>query len=368
MILTKILITRYGGAGDMLMMEPAIEALYYKYRPCEIHLRTHPHYVDLMPFHPLISKVIPGILTASESSAPGLPSDEKKPQGYDLFFNTTGCVEMNRGIHGIDSFAHSVGTPVLRRTPVLYLDPAVPVEPLDIVVHTPKRSDRSPRNADFRTYDIPMLLDAYLRAEGVPFKSITAIGAGEEQENGLQSFARTIAGAKLFIGPDSAGAHIAAALSVPSVVAYTRDFPAAIRTYHNVTIADDGDTESLLKTAVTVYANPPCRVPPPDMRQQALPTDMTKMAAPKFMGLLDREDWRGIVRKFHENLEIGGTMFLYEQHPRFSGKIDPLLLVKFLIEDVGFEIINYSATADSYGYFCVFARKHRRGQAMIRIE
>ena len=44
---TKILVTRYGGAGDMVMMEPVLEALYYKYAPAEVFLRTHPAYAVL---------------------------------------------------------------------------------------------------------------------------------------------------------------------------------------------------------------------------------------------------------------------------------------------------------------------------------
>ena len=178
MNLTKILVTRYGGAGDMIMMEPVLEALYYKYRPAEITLRTHPHYSDLHAFHPLLT-VLEGILTANHS-APGIPSDEKKPHGYDLFYNSTGCVEMNRGVHGIDSFAFSMSAIPFRRTPVLYLDPNVPVTPRDIVIHTPKQSDKSPRNNDFRVYDIPDTVGKFLDKQGVKFDSITAIGQGEE--------------------------------------------------------------------------------------------------------------------------------------------------------------------------------------------
>ena len=113
---TKLLVTRYGGAGDMIMMEPVLEALFYKYAPAELYLRTHPHYADLHRFHPLL-KIIQGVLTEN-ASMPGFKSDEKKPQGFDRFYNTTGCVEMNRGIHGIDSFALSTSAVPFRRTPL----------------------------------------------------------------------------------------------------------------------------------------------------------------------------------------------------------------------------------------------------------
>jgi hypothetical protein len=367
----------------MIMMEPVLEALYYRHRPAEIYLRTHPHYADLHPFHPLIEEVVPGILTASENSAPGLPSDEKKPQGYDFFYNTTGCVEMNRGVHGIDSFAFAMSAPPLRRTPVLYLDPKIPVEPQDIVIHMPKPGRASPRNADFRNYPVPAMIEAYLQKESVEFKSITVIGQGEEKAKGLQDFARTIAGAKLFVGPDSAGAHIAAALSVPHVVAYTPDFPRLTRAYPNTISVHDGDIKLLLKTVAHTYRN---LLEP----QVGLIEQLTEILGRRFMhgkvngpercdlpalssdradGLLlfdvtGEEKWRDNVREWADLLNDGGTLFLYEKHKKYGG-FDAVLLVKFLIESVGLEVLEYSATADLYGGYYVAARKRNQRQVMV---
>lgn len=375
MIPTKVLVTRYGGAGDMIMMEPALEALYYRHRPAEIYLRTHPHYEDLHPFHPLISEIVPGILTANKASAPGLPSDEKKPQGFDFFYNTTGCVEMNRGIHGMDSFAFATSAPLLRRTPVLYLDPSVPIQPLDIVVHTPKRCSlpgrESPRNADFRNYDVPSMLEDYFRKEGIEYQSIAAIGADSEIAGGLQEFARTIAGAKLFIGPDSAGAHIAAALSVPHIVAYTSAFPYRTRGYPSTIPVHDGDIQTLLKIAGATYRHLEAPAVTDPFHQAG---NHAWQVGSRFMfGLIGEdslfkteltrsEGWRDRLREFHEQLNEGGHLFLYEIHSKYGG-FDPVLLVKFMIESVGFEILEYTATADSYGYYYVAAKKARRASA-----
>ncbi len=374
----------------MIMMEPVLEALYYRHRPAEIYLRTHPHYADLHPFHPLIEEVVPGILTANENSAPGLPSDEKKPQGYDFFYNTTGCVEMNRGVHGIDSFAFAMSAPPLRRTPVLYLDPKIPVEPQDIVIHTPKTGRGSPRNADFRNYDVPAMIEAYLRKEGVEFKNITVIGQGEEMANGLQDFARTIAGAELFVGPDSAGAHIAAALSVPHVVAYTPNFPRLTRAYPNTISVHDGDIELLLKTVARAYRgitgkmkgtpHMPFRYPTAEtlgrrfMHGKVYGPDGCELPGPgseQADGLIlcdvtGDEKWRESLREWEDRLNDGGTLFLYEKHKKYGG-FDAVLLVKFLIESVGLEILEYSATADRYGCYYVAARKHRQRQVMVSV-
>lgn len=254
---TKVLVTRYGGAGDMLMLEPVLEALYYKFTPADIFLRTHPHYADLHKFHPLLNSIIPGLLTANqEENRKGILSDEKKPRGFHYFYNTTGSIEMNRGIHGIDSFAFACSAVPMRRTPVLYLDPDSPVDPLDIVIHTPKRSANSPRNQDFKNFDVPELVKNHFDKNGIKYKSITAIGAEPEFENGLQEFARKIAGASLFIGPDSSGAHIASALSVPRIVAaYTESFPAGIRAYHNTIAVHDNNLNGLLRAAETAYSS-----------------------------------------------------------------------------------------------------------------
>ena len=362
MILTKLLITRYGGCGDMIMMEPAIEALYYKYRPAEIHLRTHPHYADLHRYHPLIEEHISGILTAGPS-APGLDSDLKKPEGYDYFFNTTGAVEMNRGIHGIDSFAFSTGAQLLRRTPVMYLKPGTKPVPLDIVVHTPKRSGDSPRNADFRNFDIPKLLSEYLRDNGIQFKEIIAIGSDPEKPEAIQNFAACIAGAKLFVGPDSAGAHIAAALSVPSVVAYTDDFPASIRSYPNCVAVRDNNVKNLLKTVAHVFSN----TRKPDFyggdqspRLSYIASRLGLDTGDGFLcteeGITENEDWRDRLAHIHKHLPSEGRLVLYERHSKYDG-FDAVLLVKFMIETLGFDILEYTATSDFYGRYYVIARK-----------
>lgn len=391
MIRTKVLVTRYGGAGDMIAMEPALEALYYRHRPAEIYLRTHPHYADLHQFHPLLEKIVPGILTANQESAPGIPSDEKKPQGYDFFYNTTGCVEMNHGIHAIDNFAMAMSAPIIRRTPVLYLDPKIPVEPLDIVIHTPKRisvdGKQAPRNDDFREHDIPVLLEAYFRKEGIKFESITSIGSGMEEDDGLQDFSRTIAGAKLFIGPDSAGAHIAAALSVPHVVAYTPTFPSTIRSYPNTIAVHDGDVDLLLSTAAATYRGLTEEGHGEQWGGLQGLDSITRSYGNRFMfgkvngphpadlpgstsekpdclmlyNLTEEEKWRDRLRDWVDRLNDGGRIFLYEKHKKYGG-FDAVLLVKFMIESLGLEVLEYTATADMWGRYYVAAAKMRKTQ------
>jgi hypothetical protein len=359
----------------MLMLEPVLEALYYKYRPAEVHLRTHPHYADLHKFHPLLEEIISGILTA-DASAPGIPSDEKKPRGFDRFYNTTGCVEMNRGIHGIDSFAFATSAIPIRRTPVLYLAPDLPVELRDIVIHTPKRSKESPRNADFRNLDIPEIIAQHLQQQGIKYSRIEAIGEDEEFEGGLQEMASIIAGARLFVGPDSAGTHMAAALGIPHVASYTADFPAGIRMYPNTIATRDGDMPGFLRATAAAYTAP--------QAPQTVGPDRVHLLSEKFAygrilgleeeisggpwdlirvsGILEHNDWRQRLWDISERLAPGGTLFMYERHPLVGlpGTFDPLLLVKYLMLTVGLEVVDYTATPDHYGHFYVAAQKAPR--------
>jgi len=78
------------------------------------------------------------------------------------------------------------------------------------------------------------------------------------------------------------------------------------------------------------------------------------------------EKWRDNVREWADRLNDGGTLFLYEKHKKYGG-FDAVLLVKFLIESVGLEVLEYSTTEDLYGGYYVAARKHRQRQVMVRV-
>ena len=150
--MSRILLTRLGGVGDMLMSEPVLQALHDKCAPCEITYRTHRHVYDLMLYHPLIDKIL---CTRTGCWTP-------TPEGYDVHVNLHGIIETAPyGMHGIDVFAKAAKVEVSRRTPRLYLAgemrpveteddryPIIshpPVEPplmVDITVHQPHQ----PRN------------------------------------------------------------------------------------------------------------------------------------------------------------------------------------------------------------------------------
>ena len=54
----RILITRFGGVGDLFYIEPTIRALSSKYETRDIVLRTYKDYKDVFACHPCISNVV----------------------------------------------------------------------------------------------------------------------------------------------------------------------------------------------------------------------------------------------------------------------------------------------------------------------
>jgi ADP-heptose:LPS heptosyltransferase len=57
---------------------------------------------------------------------------------------------------------------------------------------------------------------------------------------------------RLFVGPDSGGFHIAAALGVPTVASFTDKFPAKMRSYSKVVAAGD-DLKEVFTLALAMY-------------------------------------------------------------------------------------------------------------------
>jgi hypothetical protein len=76
------------------------------------------------------------------------------------------------------------------------------------------------------------------------------------------------------------------------------------------------------------------------------------------------EKWRDRLRDWTDRLNEGGRIFLYEKHKKYGG-FDAVLLVKFMIESLGLEILEYTATADPWGGYYVAATKNRQNLVMV---
>jgi hypothetical protein len=57
---------------------------------------------------------------------------------------------------------------------------------------------------------------------------------------------------------------------------------------------------------------------------------------------------------------------LYEKHKKYGG-FDAVLLVKLMIESLGLEVLEYTATADPWGGYYVAAAKHRQRRLMVGV-
>lgn len=258
--MTKILITRLGGAGDMIMTEPTLQALHDKYAPCHITYRTHRHVYDLLLYHPLIDEIL---CTRTGCWTP-------TPEGYDIHVNLHGVIESaSFGLHGIDAFAQAAGVSLERRQPNLYLEgrmcpvrteddrypvishPEVPpIRSVDISFHVPQE----PRNKAWSAGR--KVLGQFMRFmdDNGETPSVRLVGQDriEPGKSHMLKMANEIKQSKLFVGPDSGGFHIATALGVPTVVSLTDEFPASMRGYPKVISVSD-DIHEVFAVALAMY-------------------------------------------------------------------------------------------------------------------
>jgi hypothetical protein len=214
-----------------------------------------------MLYHPLIDKIL---CTRTGCWTP-------TPPGYDVYVNLHGVIEQAPfGTHGVDAFARSAGLQVTRRTPKLYLEgrqclveteddrypivshpPIVIPNPVDITVHIP----HEPRNVLWKRDIISEIKDYFEQAGESLTIRIVGQDPIEPGKSHMLKMAHEIDNSRMFIGPDSAGFHIAAALNVPAVVSLTDKFPPSMRGYSKTICVGDYRIEDLLQTSLALYRN-----------------------------------------------------------------------------------------------------------------
>lgn len=224
-----LMITRYGGAGDLLMLEPALEALYYRHRPDRLILRTYQDYRWVLARHPLISDIwldsnqnryrIDPALHGQSRQVPKSVRQAYPQASSFLHFNLQGAVEGSE-LHGVDAFAYRCNVTPLRRTPRVAGSRYRETERGRISVQVRNRQEGPERN--LRQQDIAPFLQPY---------TVHYLEEGMDP----QQFVDHIARSEIFIGPDSVGVHLAAALGVPGIIGfYTDQFPSERRAYPGV--------------------------------------------------------------------------------------------------------------------------------------
>lgn len=391
-----VLVTRQGGIGDLLMLEPTIEALYYRHAPARIILRTHPLYEGILSDHPLIWKHIYddtgcngyGLVQTGmvQTSLNGLLPTDTSLHCY----NFIGGIEANYGLHGVDAFAAVAGVTLLRRTPSMGTYDLHSSG--KVVVQLRNRGD----GRDLLMTDLPPLPNDTI------FLSSDALSSSPNQE-----YVNTIGSADMFIGPDSSGLHIAHACGVRKIVGlYTPNYPYWTRAYPgvvtttNVTELQDAINSLLNEAKYPAFLNEGralegirakalayCRGRGLDVGSSewplpgalALPTENERHLFDQ--GPFDFifsshclehiDDWQSELKLWAKSVRPGGTVFIYVPHPsmepwRPGGEWvghwhrwspSPVTLVKWLMENTDLKVEEYSCYPDSYWSFHIIARR-----------
>lgn len=126
----RILITRYGGVGDLLYIEPTIRALSERYNTKDIVLRTYKDYMDVLRMHPCISNIV----LDCDIYRLGY-FNENKPKNIDLWGNVnpifdihidfSGAIERfidDPGVHAVDAFAARAGVSLIDKKPKIFFN------------------------------------------------------------------------------------------------------------------------------------------------------------------------------------------------------------------------------------------------------
>lgn len=369
----KILITRFGGLGDLIMLEPTIEALYYKHFPCEITIRTYKDYVDVFKFHPLVKETI---LDDNSYSVPLIDI-------FDYSYDFQGVIEKHFGIHGVDAFASHAQVPLLRKTPSVFIDPSVFLEEHEVVLQLTSYDKDRTLEIDLAGYKIPKNLP-------------------------IHEYFKMIEKCRVFVGVDSSGLHIASALGVPQIVGiYNPKYPASIRSYPRVltTLMDDiGDIRQKFSIAINTETYPDylnqgnakqriqckalefCKGTGFDIGADQWPLDGAipirennrkdlRVSVDYIFSshcLEHIENWKEELQLYSKLIIKGGHLFLYLPHPRMEQwqpgsawvgnwhkwSPDPILLVKYLMENTTFKVIEYTSHPDMHWSFYIVAKNN----------
>lgn len=236
-----VMATRCGGAGDLYMMEPVLEALAYEYDPCKLILRTHTDYEWVLKDHPRIWKTIYDDVTCGAYSCPEFCATNMTTLNGELgpeevpvhCCNFHSIIERFNNLHGVDCWNALADVRLLRRTPYLGYHPTLNHK---IVVQTRDRGDMRDLSAD----DLPQEILHHPQTVVVPPEGLNPY-----------EFKALIAGADMFIGSDSCGLHLAYAAGVPKILGlYSFNYPDWARAYPRMSIARS--VEELKRKAVSL--------------------------------------------------------------------------------------------------------------------
>jgi SAM-dependent methyltransferase len=386
------MITRSGGAGDILMIEPVLEALYYEYAPARIILRTECDWV--LQDHPMVWKTLRDNYHGTTYGK--LPTGLIQTDLNGLFdepvtmyhFDMHEVIEQLSGLHGVETWAAVANTRLLRRTPSFghYNFKSNG----KTVVQLRKRED----GRDLQREDLPMDLlgDAVFVEPGSlnPKELVDLIG-----------------GSELFIGSDSVGLHIAHAAGVRKIVGlYSNMYPHTLRAYRGILVArnrteltekikialgeakypaylNEGNAAEMIKNMALSY----CRghgldvgssrwelpgsipIPSEDFRDNFNQGPFDYIFSSHCLEHIAA--WQEELKLWESHLKPGGICLMYLPHPRMEmwspngpwvggehkWAPSPVTLSKWINQNTSLRVEEYSCYPDAYWSFYILARR-----------
>ena len=209
----KILLVRNSAIGDVLMTTALFPAIKEAYPNCEIHFKTNPLCHHLLLENPYLTYIF---------------LDDKVPEDYDLTFNLR--YEDEPQTNAVDVMAKTCGVGLKNKKPYIYLteeevkfaEGLLDESQKYVIFHTG-------RTWKSRECDIEVFKKAkdYVRSLG--YKTIEvgrtdtiSIGADIDLrgKTTIRQTASIVSRCKMFIGLDSAVAHIAKAFDLPCITLY----------------------------------------------------------------------------------------------------------------------------------------------------
>ncbi len=374
----KVLVTAYGNIDDIILLEPTFEALYYKFAPCQLILRTCEEFFPFFEHHPLIHEMVEFVRGS-------------KPQAdhYAELLDTWTLLAPT-----VEKFATLAKVVLARKTPQIFL---------------------SNRPADTNTI---VVVQTQHSVEGWPTGIAESLKNSSEEIliledpkslDDTREALRILSSASLVVGPDCWATQAAAALNVRVVMGMTEE-QERMRKPFNVVVArpnwDDvvnkmsdvrferrypnflntGNAADFIKCKAkeymkSGYVDVGCSQWP---LMNAIPVDKQNRGIienardGQFAGVFSShclehvQDWQEELTLWHRIIRPHGTLFMYLPHPQcepwhaetgsWVGKEhawnpEPVTLVRFLREELNFNILEYTSRPDPLWSFYVIARK-----------
>ena len=354
--------------SDIVLIEPTIEALYYKFRGSLVYLRIKQEHRSLFLFHPLVHDFME---EGSQDVAP-IKITLESPQ--DRLFNS------------VDTFAAQGQVQLLRRQPQIFLGHTATDNDFIVVCGNDAIAESTYEKFKEKFPNKVLAVDDFISQEAFELLSSATLVVGSD---GWQTQAAAALNSRVLMITSGlreklrrplnimVATNTENVLEIASEILYEKRYP----DYMNVGNAADfikaKAKEYLKSNFLDIGASrwPMLNSIPVDKENR----EVLENANGNYAGLFSSHclehivDWKSELALWHKAIREKGTMFLYLPHPRckpweaFTGawvgaehvwNPEPVMLVKHLIEELNFEILEYTARPDVLWSYHIVARKH----------